>query len=87
MYPTDLTDSQWQVIQDLLADQRKRKHDLRKVFNALFYVVKGGIPWRQMPTDLPPWKTPGRFLWFKQARACNFCHIFRPALQRHKFDE
>ena len=56
MYPTDLTDSQWQVIQELLADQRKRKHELRKVFNALFYVVKGGIPWRQMPNDLPPWK-------------------------------
>lgn len=57
MYPTDLTDSQWQVIKDLLADQRKRKHELRNVFNALFYVVKGGIPWRQMPNDLPPWKT------------------------------
>ena len=57
MYPTDLTDSQWQVIKDLLADQRKRKHELRHVFNALFYVVKGGIPWRQMPNDLPPWKT------------------------------
>lgn len=57
MYPTNLTDSQWQVIKDLLADQRRRKHDLRNVFDALFYVVKGGIPWRQMPTDLPPWKT------------------------------
>lgn len=57
MYPTDLTDSQWQVIKELLADQRKRKHELRHVFNALFYVAKGGIPWRQMPNDLPPWKT------------------------------
>lgn len=57
MYPTDLTDLQWQVIEELLCDQRKRKHDLRDVFNALFYVVKGGIPWRQMPNDLPPWKT------------------------------
>ncbi|GAB3514309.1 IS5-like element ISMac15 family transposase [Spirosoma knui] len=57
MYSTNLTDSQWQVIKNLLADQRKRKHELRAVFNALFYVVKGGIPWRQMPTDLPPWKT------------------------------
>ena len=57
MYPTDLTDSQWQVIKDLLIDQRKRKYELRHVFNALFYVVKGGIPWRQMPNDLPPWKT------------------------------
>ena len=57
MYPTDLTDSQWQVIKDLPADQRRRKHDLRQAFNALFYVLKGGIPWRQMTNDLPPWKT------------------------------
>jgi len=57
MYPTDLTDSQWQVIQKLLLDQRKRKYELRQVFNAIFYVVKGGIPWRLMPKDLPPWKS------------------------------
>jgi putative transposase len=57
MYPTDLKDSQWQVIEKLLLDQRKRKHDLRQVFNAIFYVVKGGIPWRLMPKDLPPWKS------------------------------
>lgn len=57
MYPTDLTDSQWQVIENLLLDQRKRKYALREVFNAIFYVVKGGIPWRLMPKDLPPWKS------------------------------
>ncbi|RCR67267.1 IS5 family transposase [Larkinella punicea] len=56
MYPTDLTNSQWQVIQELLADQRKRKYELRNVLNAIFYVVKGGIPWRLMPNDLPPWR-------------------------------
>jgi putative transposase len=38
----------------LLLDQRK--HELRQVFNAIFYVVKGGIPWRLMPKDLPPWQ-------------------------------
>jgi putative transposase len=57
MYPTDLKDSQWQVIEDLLADQRKRKYELRQIVNAIFYVVKGGIPWRLMPKDLPPWKS------------------------------
>ena len=57
MYPTDLTDSQWQVIENLLLDQRKRKYALRQVFNAIFYVVKGGTPWRLMPKDLPPWKS------------------------------
>ncbi len=57
MYPTNLTDSQWQVIEDLLLDQRKRKYNLRQVVNAIFYVVKGGIPWRLMPNDLPAWKS------------------------------
>lgn len=57
MYPTDLPDSQWQVIENLLLDQGKRKYDLRQVFNAIFYIVKGGIPWRLMPNDLPPWKS------------------------------
>jgi len=57
MYPTSLTNFQWQVIQELLADQRKRKHDLRQVIDAIFYVVKGGISWRLMPNDLPPWKS------------------------------
>lgn len=57
MYTTSLSDSQWQVIQELLADQRKRKHELRQVIDAIFYAVKGGIPWRLMPNDLPPWKS------------------------------
>jgi putative transposase len=50
MCSTNLTDSQWQVIKDLLADQRKRKPDFRAVFNALFYVVKGN---RCIPTYCP----------------------------------
>jgi len=56
MYPTDLTTTQWQVIEKLLADQRRRKHSLRTILNAIFYITKGGIPWRLMPRDLPPWQ-------------------------------
>ena len=29
----------------------------RQILDGIFYVVRGGIPWRMMPTDLPPWKT------------------------------
>lgn len=79
MYPTDLTDSQWQVIKDLLADQRKRKHELREVFNALFYVVKGGIPWRQMPNDLPPWKTV--YYYFRKFQRVGIWHELNDALR------
>src|SRR5947207_9766451 len=34
----------------------------REILDAIFYVLRGGIPWRLMPTDLPPWPTVyGRF--------------------------
>ncbi len=35
----------------------QRDHPLREVFNALRYLVRGGIAWRMMPNDLPPWYT------------------------------
>ena len=31
--------------------------DRRRVVDAILYVVKGGIPWRLLPGDFPPWKT------------------------------
>ena len=31
--------------------------DLRQVIDAIFYVVKGGIPWRYLPAGFPPWQT------------------------------
>jgi transposase len=38
-------------------DAPQREHSLREVFNGLRYIVRGGIPWRMMPNDLPPWHT------------------------------
>ena len=63
MYPTDLTDSAWQVIDQILADKRKRKYSLRAIFNALLYVTKTGCQWRQMPNDLPPWPICYYYFW------------------------
>lgn len=37
-------------------DAPQRTHDLREVFNGLRYVVKGGVTWRLVPNDLPPWE-------------------------------
>lgn len=36
---------------------RPRTYPLRDVVNGLFYVLRGGISWRMMPSDLPPWET------------------------------
>ena len=45
MYSTDLEETQWQVIKKILnVQERKRKYDLREIWNAIFYVVKTGLP-------------------------------------------
>ena len=31
--------------------------DLREIVNGILYVLRGGITWRMMPHDLPPWGT------------------------------
>ena len=60
-YPSDLTDAQWQLIQPLLPAAkpggRPRKHDLRAIVNALFYLNREGCTWRALPHDFPPWRT------------------------------
>ena len=56
MYPTDLSDSAWKVIQEILADKRKRRYSLRSIINAVLYVTKTGCQWRMLPNDLPPWQ-------------------------------
>lgn len=62
-YCTDLTDKQWQVIENLLDDkERKRKHSLRSIFNGIFYLVKTACQWRMFPKDFAPWNT-FHYLW------------------------
>ncbi len=60
-YPTDLTDEQWKLVAPLLPAAkpggRSRSVDLREVLNGIFYVIRGGVPWRMLPHDLPPWGT------------------------------
>ncbi len=59
-YPTDLSDDEWAVVAPLFSKSEKRGkkpvHDLRRVLDGCFYVLRGGIPWRLMPHDLPPWR-------------------------------
>ena len=36
---------------------RPRQYALRRVVDAILYVVKTGCQWRQLPSDFPPWKS------------------------------
>jgi len=59
-YETCLTDEQWLFIQPLLPTPSKLGRpptDRRCILDALFYIAKGGIQWRLLPSNFPPWKT------------------------------
>src|SRR5215203_79639 len=60
-YPTDLSDTEWDRLKTRLPDAmlpgRLRAHSLRDIFDAIFYVLRSGCPWRMLPGDFPPWST------------------------------
>ncbi|NAW50086.1 transposase, partial [Elizabethkingia argentiflava] len=37
-------------------DDRKRKHNLRIIWNSILYLVKTGCQWRMLPQDFPKWQ-------------------------------
>ncbi len=37
-------------------DDRKRKHDLHVIWNAISYLIKTGCQWRMLPSDFPNWQ-------------------------------
>ena len=60
-YPTDLTDAQWAILEPLvpapLPGGRSAKHARREIVDAMLYVLRGGISWRSLPHEYPPWQT------------------------------
>ena len=63
----ELTDSQWQVIQLILNDKRKRWHSLRTIINAILWINYTGLQWREldkMTGDQLPW--PSVYYYFRQ---------------------
>ncbi|HEY4788574.1 MAG TPA: IS5 family transposase [Bacteroidales bacterium] len=54
----ELTDSQWEIISPLFNIQRKRKNSLRNVINAIFFILRTGSQWRNLPQlGYPKWQS------------------------------
>jgi putative transposase len=60
-YPTDLTDDEWAILNELLPEAkpggRPRSVDLREILNGIFYRLRTGCAWEMLPHDLPAHKT------------------------------
>lgn len=68
-YPSDLTDNQWHIIEQLLPPTksntvtggRPREVDMREILNAIFYLLRTGCSWRMLPHDFPEWETVRKY--------------------------
>jgi len=60
-YPSDLTDAEWACVQrhlpPLSVRGRPRTHSLRRILDAIFYLVRSGCAGRYLPSNFPPWQT------------------------------
>ena len=69
-YGSDLTDAEWRLIEPYLPPHRprgrRRRWSMRRIVEAIFYVLRSGCPWRLLPDSFPPWGTV--YAWFSQLR-------------------
>ncbi|PSB32031.1 transposase [Chlorogloea sp. CCALA 695] len=64
-YSSSLSDSEWEVLEPLLIieilPQKKRTRPSnwmkRDIINGIFYQLKNGCNWEDLPKDLPPYST------------------------------
>lgn len=81
-YPSDLTDAEWACVQRYLPSLsrrgRPRMHPLRRILDAIFYVLRTGCPWRYLPTNFPAWQTV--YYHFREFRRKNTLHALYTAL-------
>lgn len=53
----ELTDTQWQIIEQILNLHRKRKYSLRYVVDAILQVLRTGTQWRNLKHPIVPWRS------------------------------
>jgi len=56
IYPSNVNDSQWAIVSKKFDLKRRRKYELREIWNGISYIVKTGCQWRMLPGDFPQWK-------------------------------
>ena len=75
-YGSDLTDAEWQLIEPHLPSPRpcgrRRRWSMRRIIEAILYVLRSGCPWRLLPDSFPPWGTV--YGWFSELRDAGGVH-------------
>jgi len=55
----DLSDAEWQIVEPLLPNKPRgvARADDRRVLNGIFYILRTGSPWRDLPERYGPYTT------------------------------
>jgi putative transposase len=53
LYPSGLSNNQWNAIVKIILDKGKREYDLKPISNAMLYLVKTSCQWRMLPKSYP----------------------------------
>lgn len=68
-YSSRLTEQEWKIIEPLLPQKKQTRPPLwskRQILDGIFYQLKNGCNWCDLPRDLPPYSTV--FWYYKQWR-------------------
>jgi transposase len=68
-YSSSLSDQEWKIIEPLLPQKKQTRPPLwskRQILDGIFYQLKNGCNWCDLPRDLPPYSTV--FWYYKQWR-------------------
>jgi len=68
-YSSSLTDREWEIIEPLMPQKKRTRPPIwtkRQILDGIFYQLKNGCNWCDLPKDLPPYSTV--FWHYKQWR-------------------
>ena len=75
-YASNLTDAEWALIARRMPRRRHlgrpRKVDLRRVVEAILFIVSTGCQWRALPKEFPPYSTVQSYFYSWRDLPLNF---------------
>ena len=79
LYASDLTNAEWALLEPLIRRShpagRRQTYPVRRIVDAVFYLLRTGAQWRMLPREYPPRCTVFYHYaqWRRRARAAFRC--------------
>ncbi len=54
---TELSDSQWEIIEKFFLHHQPKRHSIRNILNAILWITRTGTQWRNLESKYPKWES------------------------------